>query len=277
MIFLFCMLCFRVDLCSRVYVQVENRFGIAQLLDWIPLLYHLGDWKEACNVMTPRLDQVPAALVKAAVHLLNLVSDNDASNSPMDDALIKETPFVRDARSRMHEHLGDADACRLLRERPLTYAMACVIEVLGRWQHKGIPVSKARIAAAPPPHLLRTLTRQQQRDYTEPATQAMAEHVPRLRRVVDDEPRLNYLVPILSALVEDTRPALPPTDVALLREPLHRHLTCSSYGCSNAMREDGRPLHLCGGDCGGLARYCSAEHQKAHWPVHKVFCKRAAK
>jgi hypothetical protein len=87
---------------------------------------------------------------------------------------------------------------------------------------------------------------------------------------------LSYLVPIVTALLDDKRPALPPTDVALLRDPLHRQLTCSSHGCSNATREDGRPLHLCGGDCGGLARYCSTEHQKAHWPVHKVFCKRAA-
>ena len=33
----------------------------------------------------------------------------------------------------------------------------------------------------------------------------------------------------------------------------------------------------CKGGCQGLARYCSAAHQKAHWERHKFFCKRAGK
>ncbi len=47
--------------------------------------------------------------------------------------------FVHGARSLMHEFMGNSDASRLLRERPLSYAMACVIEVLGRWQPAAHP------------------------------------------------------------------------------------------------------------------------------------------
>ena len=46
---------------------------------------------------------------------------------------------------------------------------------------------------------------------------------------------------------------------------------------SNPVQADGKELMKCNGGCQGLARYCSREHQKAHWERHKMFCQRAGR
>jgi hypothetical protein len=243
---------------------VENQSGIAQFLDCIPLFYVFGDWSEALFEMAHGIGNLPLLVGRAAETLMKFALHE----------LINQHLFVNSVRSRVHEFIGNADTRQLLHDRPMTYTLACVIEVLGRWQFKGIPVSNARLDDTMLQSVLRSLPRELHRKKSESVRQTLAECVPSLRRVIRDEPRLGYLVPILTALVEGMRPALPPTDFALLRESLHRHMACSSLECFRTLREDGRPLLRCGGDCGGLARYCCAEHQKAHWPVHKVFCKR---
>ncbi|KAJ7832743.1 hypothetical protein B0H14DRAFT_3142799 [Mycena olivaceomarginata] len=45
--------------------------------------------------------------------------------------------------------------------------------------------------------------------------------------------------------------------------------------CDRRRDDKEKPLPLCGG-CRSV-RFCSAEHQKAFWPLHKVFCKQAQK
>jgi len=43
-------------------------------------------------------------------------------------------------------------------------------------------------------------------------------------------------------------------------------------------QSDDKELMKCNGGCQGLARYCSKEHQKAHWgTTHKSFCQRAGR
>ncbi|KAJ7811237.1 hypothetical protein B0H14DRAFT_2606698 [Mycena olivaceomarginata] len=45
--------------------------------------------------------------------------------------------------------------------------------------------------------------------------------------------------------------------------------------CERRREDKENPLPLCGG-CRSV-RFCSAEHQKAFWPLHKAFCKQAQK
>jgi hypothetical protein len=71
----------------------------------------------------------------------------------------------------------------------MTYAMACLIEVIGRWHFKGVPMSRARVATMPPPHLRHLVTP----EMMAAVEQSVAEYVPRLRRVVNDEPRLRHV------------------------------------------------------------------------------------
>ena len=71
----------------------------------------------------------------------------------------------------------------------MTYAMACLIEVIGRWHFKGVPMSRARLATMPPPHLRHLVTP----EMIAVVDQSVAEYLPRLRRVVNDVPRLRHV------------------------------------------------------------------------------------
>jgi hypothetical protein len=65
-----------------------------------------SDWRAACQALTARLAELPATLDALAMNLVRLVSDaEDDSNAPV-DAATEHHLVVRDARSRMHEHLG---------------------------------------------------------------------------------------------------------------------------------------------------------------------------
>lgn len=52
---------------------VENRYGLAQLIDAVPLLYHMADWRPAARGARRRLDELPAAIASLVVNLLHKV------------------------------------------------------------------------------------------------------------------------------------------------------------------------------------------------------------
>ena len=49
---------------------------------------------------------------------------------------------------------------------------------------------------------------------------------------------------------------------------------CQFDGCNKTTKDDGSKLARCGRCL--LAPYCSYEHQKAHWKIHKKSCRRSA-
>ena len=291
---------------TRFHTQclVEVRFGLAQLLDVMPLVYHLGDWKEAGVVLAPSGTSVSlaASLGSLAVNLLHEISTDDGrGNAPIDELALHH-PEVRGAQTRLHACLGGAGAT-VRTQRPLTYAFACLVECLGRWSARGgINVSAARVQAAPPPHVAAKLSAAQRRDYTEEVRVAFVEYAKQMRQTVAAQPEIAFVRPIYEAIAAGgvTTAPLPSYEHSFLRDPLHTHMSCALPGCGRTRRCDGddgdgdggaggaggiggqddstaSPLAMCAGGCGGLARYCSSEHQRAHWMDHKKFCKRNTK
>ncbi len=49
--------------------MVENWFGVADIINALPLLYHLGDWPEASPALSYSL--IPGALISLCINLLH--------------------------------------------------------------------------------------------------------------------------------------------------------------------------------------------------------------
>jgi hypothetical protein len=263
---------------SRSDCLVEMRFGLAHVLEMVPLLYHLGDWKEATARLDPLLSKLPAGLASLCINVLHLISEEDGPhslNSPL-APFLEEYPEALGATMRLHSSLGGA-AAPFLTSAPLNFAFAALLETLARWQRKDIRISAARIPSAPPQELVAGMSLAQIEGYTESAQSMFQEYTPHMVSLAEAEPRLAYLLPLFASLAENTKPELPSADDSLLRAPLRAHMTCGLPGC-RLSQADGRlmgGLLICKGGCGGLARYCCREHQLEHWGRHKSFCLRS--
>jgi hypothetical protein len=248
--------------------MVEERFGTVNLINAVPLLYHLGDWIEAM-LLLPQ-SRLPEALATLSINLLHLIACE--GGNPCDSAPDLEMfGELRGAIVQVSSLFGDG--IELMRAHPSTFAMACLVEVQGRWQARGVPISTATCPCEPPPEVAAQLTPRQRANYTERVGDMWQEYLPQLDAVIAKHPRLEYLRPIAAALSSSAKPTLPPAG-ALLRGPLLACVSCALPGCELTAATDGGKLKVCSGGCYGLAQYCSTEHQKAHWNHHKAFCKR---
>jgi hypothetical protein len=108
---------------------VEERFGTVNLINCIPVLYHLGDWSDASH----HLDRagLPPLLARLSINLLhNLHYNRDENGVSLCDnpANLDQFPELIHARVDVDSLFGEAGA-RLMRARPSTFAMACLVEV----------------------------------------------------------------------------------------------------------------------------------------------------
>ena len=258
------------DVFDRIKVVpciVEEVYGVSQLVNCIPLLYHLGDWAEASVVLARH--GLPASLATLCINMLHEVHAGRAQDKPLDMARF---PELSGARCAVRGLFGDSGAT-LLRNRPQTFAIAALIEVQGRWQRQGVEVSRSTCPCAPPDELAATMSATERASYVEEVGTMWCEYLPRLDEVIEGTPEIAFVRPIAAALASGRRPSLPNHDVSLLRGPIHSHMTCALRGCMRTSAIDGGGLKRCNGGCGGLARYCCAEHQRAHWKQHKHFCR----
>lgn len=257
------------DIVTQNSCMVEVRFGVAQLLDAIPLLYHMGDWKDAKTALSSRKGSILVGAVGSfAMNVLHLLScgEEDPCDCPPGDDLLTNCAEVLGARVSVEGSFARGPGWQLMHTRPLTFAFACLLETVGRWQRRGIMVSSALIPCTPKRDALCRET------MMEPLSDCFAEYLPRFDLAAARCPQLEYLRPIYTAIIEGTKPPLPPEDVSLLRGSLHSHMKCSLRGCFRTTTPEDTPLKLCNGKCGGLARYCSVDHQRTHWAQHKMFC-----
>lgn len=157
---------------------------------------------------------------------------------------------------------------RITRTRLICFsAPQIIMKVLGRWAHQGINFSKQMVPTC-----------------TEPVSIAdmIQEYMPQIEQLCVREPRLAAMfLPTAKALASGKRAHRPTDADSLLRGPMLRcSQRCALPSCHRATAigagADGeeRPLKLCTGGCNGLARYCSVDHQREHWPKHKELCKR---
>lgn len=249
---------------------VEERFGTVELLNAIPVLFHLADWTEAVVHLPSSF--LPQSLATLCINLLHLISDDDAEHSadcPADLELFCE---LRGA--IVHAATLYGNGVQLMRQRPSTFAMACLLEVQGRWQDRLVPVSEATCPCSPPPEVASKLTARERANYTKKVADMWSEYLPRLEVVLARCPALAFLRPIATALAGSRKPSKP-ADGGLLHVALPACMACALPGCDRVTAADGSSLlKICNGGCGGLARYCCVEHQKEHWKSHKIFCKR---
>ena len=109
------------------------RFGLAHVLEMVPLLYHLGDWKEAAARLDPLLSKLPAGLASLCINVLHLISEEDGHhplNSPL-APFLEEYPEALGATMRLHSSLGGA-AAPFLSSAPLNFAFAALLKTLAR-------------------------------------------------------------------------------------------------------------------------------------------------
>lgn len=236
---------------------VEEYFGVIAFINVLPLLYFLGDWKEAQRVLPKH--QLPAMITTTAVNILFSAADDDAWDSPPD---VDQLPELGGANVWVRPLFQSTDiSSTVLDERPMSFAVAGAIEVLGRWANKGLSVGDDPIPVSRGP----------------PATvkSSFQEFEPQLQVLMTRTPAIAPLVePIVNAIADGHRPRLPASVKSLLHEPLLRASQCCALSsCNRTTSPDGGILYRCSGGCGGLARYCSTEHQTEHWPQHKYFCK----
>ncbi len=251
--------------------MVEERYGVVQLLNCIPLLYYLGDWKESSIFLL--IARLPQAICSLCINLLHLLTQEGGNpcDSPPDLELL---PELWGAQVVTETCFGDAAA--FMRARPCTFTMACLLEVQGRWQRRGVDVSGATVPCMPPPEIAARLSRREIANYQERCADTWAEYLPNISSLVTGEPRLAYLKPIASFLSAGKRP--PEFGrTSFLGESMQSCMVCALRGCGCVTSLDGSALKSSNGRCGRLARYCCAEHQKVHWKQHKTFCQRTPK
>jgi len=150
----------------------------------------------------------------------------------------------------------------LARTRPLIFCITVLVDILGYCAVKKVPINNGVIGT---------------KDGSLPATvsDALTEFLSRFRILVTRCPMIEPFLPTYEALANGERPLLCEENDSLIRHPLRlAGDRCELPSCRAQKCTDGKLLKKCSGGCRGIAAYCCPEHQKEHWKVHKLFCKR---
>lgn len=227
--------------------SLQRKWGFLAYINIIPLLYWLGDWKAANELMSS--DGLPC---KVFIILTEFIASFAGANGEEEGLL--DTPIDYDTCPELHSAVNFMSHImgELGREKPLSWALAASVEVLGRWEVRGISMEKQVFEEEGSAESVRSL---------------LVDIKNVCRAMGSDKARL-VTERIIAKLEAGETPELPAMNESILRQPLERmRRRCALCG------SEGGSKYQCAGDCNGLACYCSKEHQREHWKVHKVFCK----
>jgi hypothetical protein len=119
----------------------------------------------------------------------------------------------------------------------MTFTMACLLEVKGRWQQRGVDVSGAMVPCIPPPEIAARLSRREIANYQERCMDSWAEYLPNISPLVTGEPMLAYLKPIASFLSAGKKP--PEFGrTSFLGESMQSCMVCAFHGCGRVASLD---------------------------------------
>lgn len=260
-----------------VRAQVEHEFALTVLLDFFPLLYYLA---EAKLVQEPGfggqvLTGVFRPMVRNLAMLLSTLLEKRNHSEPAQRLC---PPWEQAILLPMYKCRGREVEAVLL-ERPYSFCAAVLAEILCKWENRWGNVGE----------VCTECLSDMDKAHADQAYQSGG----RCKKVQPDlfcariaewtdlwqsSPTLSFLQDIVVPFCQRERPLrMPPVDRSILRFICHHGGgRCALPGCSRARCADGATLWRCNGGCNGLARYCSREHQQAHWRHHRRFCKREA-
>ena len=238
------------------YVEKEMCFGIAELINILPLLYWMGDWK---HVLAPISDHnLPASIATILLNLVDSQNKHGTSDDHIDvpwDLENGKTATVFIEPLILRNSRGTAS--NVLRDHPLSWTIAATFELLDKWAACGIPVGTARLDS---------------KVGRGPFSTCLKKYIARLDTLAPQARQI--AIPLATALATQTRPLSPSAlqESSFLKSPLIR-LASRCELCGTAEAATDSTIRRCGGGCRGLAQYCCIEHQKEHWPQHKGWCK----
>jgi hypothetical protein len=149
---------------------------------------------------------------------------------------------------------------RILKQRPMSFAVAGALEILAWWATHGVDLSEGTIDT----HDSSPIS----------VPEALAEYQEQIGQLAERVPRLGFINKITNDISKGRKPPHPTRKDSLLYGPLiYATRRCGLASCRKLEAVRGGELMRCSGGCGGLEHYCCKEHQKEHWDLHKRFCK----
>jgi hypothetical protein len=256
---------------------VEQYFGVAAFLNILPALYHLGNWTaqhgRLQRGLVAQLTTIVVNICHSAVDALPVDGQEQGYNAFEDRAPnLEDFPELLPAKILMEPLLyrdGDTTAqtnavdkkwrARVLKQRPMSFAVAGGLEILAWWATHGVDLTKGLIPT---------------NDVPITAPEALEEYQERIGQLAERTPRLAFINKIVEDIVQGRNPPHPTRKESLLYGPLiYANRRCGLASCRKLEAVRGGELMRCSGGCGGLEHYCCKEHQKEHWDLHKSFCK----
>lgn len=232
------------------------------LIDMLPILYHLGSWRECYSLEEYGL--LAKAIIIGLAHFsdLHLVCHLtvDAAPHTGDYSRVRKSIVFADPlllKEVAVDEIDEGNASSnwrkdLLIEAPGSFAVTGLVEVLGWWVYKGYRLTNGCKSASSMLH--RTL--------------------PLLECIVKQSPRVSHIVGLAKRLAKKRIPNAPVLSSYLLFDPLFfKNRRCGLAECNKMTSSEGGSLLRCGGGCENLEHYCCREHQVADWKDgHKRFC-----
>jgi hypothetical protein len=258
--------------------SVEQNFGVVAFLNILPALYHLGNWTAQHERLQRGLVALLTTILVNICHNATIAEDGQEQDDFFDQAPnLEEFPELLQAKILMEPLLyrdgdttqdstiaGTTDKkwrARVLKQRPMSFAVAGGLEILAWWATHGVDLSEGMIET----------------NDSSPAISvpgALGEYQERIGRLAERTPRLAFINMITDDIFKGRKPPHPTRKDSLLYGPLiYADRRCGLVSCRKLEAVRGGELMRCSGGCGGLEHYCCKEHQKDHWDLHKRFCK----
>ena len=234
--------------CCQAECIVEEQFGLKELMDFTPLLYVAGTWKE-CR---PYFEGLALRLGIIAINVIHTAERDDGEYDVPPDTEVH--PSLVNAILYVDGMFGTKFQ-KLLVKNPFSLGAALMTEVLASWQEQGISV-----------------TNEVMNPDGSTVGSSYIEYRPQIKRLMKRVPELEYLKPLITALETNQKPDVM-RDGVFLKAMLTNSSKCGFLSCNNS-RAEGHKLSKCSGKCNKSVQYCSKDHQKADWAFHQILCKR---
>ena len=239
---------------------VDEYFGVCAFLNIVPLLYHFGSWEVSHHDSSFR--DIAASICMFAMNICHWITPpngKDTSDSRPSLVELPETVGARIFIERMITAEDEEDSTHgkwrkeLLELYPKTFAVIAALEVLQWYSFNGVDL---RI---PLPLTGRPID----------IAGAIEDYEANFKHLIKRHPSLDYVEPVVTALILRKKMPRPSQARSLLHGPLNNaRRRCGLPSCRK------REVFLRCSGCNRLEFYCCRDHQTQHWKEHKPYCKK---